>query len=488
MPAMDRNNLKMNAIGGAIWKFAERICAQLVSLVVSVVLARILVPEDYSVVSIVGIFFSFCNILISGGFNTALIQKKDADALDYSTVLCITLAVSTVMYGVMFFCAPYIARLYDKRLLIPVIRVMALTFFINAVKSVLAAYTSSHLQFKKFFLSTIGGTAISAVVGIVMAMEGFGPWALVAQQMTNSVIDTVILFITTHFRLSLRVSWQRLKSLFSYGWKIFVASIISVVYDECCPLIVGIKYSGADLAYYNKGKNFPSLINSSITSTISSVLFPVIARVQDDGDAVLGVTRRYIKTASDVIFPVMIGFLAVAETFVLFLLTDKWIAIVPYIQIFCLSYMLDIVQVGNLQAIRAMGRSDVILILEVLKKSVYFAIIAAFVLLSDSPQLLAVSAVICTLVATGINTFPNRKLIGYKYRYQLMDLLPNLLLAAAMGAVVLLVGKLPLPSGLLMLLQIVVGGGVYVLLSAITRNESFLYVLNLVKQIVSKRK
>jgi len=486
MSPENNEQLKKSAFGGVAWKFAERICAQMVSLVVSIVLARILVPEDYSVVSVVAIFFSLCNVLISGGLNTSLIQKKDADQLDYATVLHTTMAVAAVLYAVMFFSAPAIADLYGKPVLVPVVRVMGLTFFINAFKSVLAAYTSSNLQFKKFFFSTIVGTAVSAGVGIAMAAKGFGAWALVAQQMTNSLIDTVILYFTTRFKVLFRVSWTRFKALFSYGWKIFTASIITVVYDECCPLIVGVKFSPTDLAYYNKGKSFPSLLNSSITDTLSAVLFPVIAKVQDDASAVLAVTRRYIKTASYVVFPMMMGFLAVSENFVVAVLTEKWIAAVPFVQIFCFSYMLNIVQVGNLQAIKAMGRSDIVLVLEIVKKSVYFAIIAAFVFLSDNAQMLAVSSVACTLVACGVNTWPNRKIIGYKYRYQLMDLLPNFLLSLAMAAAVILVGKLAMSTWLLLGLQVLVGGGVYVLLSILTKNENFRYLLGFCKQMLHR--
>ena len=483
----ESNQLKSSAFGGAAWKFAERFSAQLVSLVVSIVLARILMPDDYSVVGIVNIFFVICNVLIIGGLNTALIQKKDADTLDYATVLHTTMLMAAVLYGVMFFCAPPISRLYQKPILVPIIRVMSLTFFINAFKSVLTAYTSSLLDFKKTFISAFIGTAVSAAIGITLALNCFGAWALVAQQMINAAIDTVILFLITRFRIVLRFSLNRLKGLFAYGWKIFASSIITVIYDECCPLIVGVKFSGADLAYYNKGKSFPGLLNSSITDTLSAVLFPVIAKVQDDGAAVLAITRRYMKTASYIVFPLMVGFLTVSENFILVLLTEKWAAAIPYVRIFCLSFMFNIVQIGNLQAIKAMGRSDIVLVLEIIKKSLYFAIIAAFVFLSDSAQMLAVSSILCTLVACLVNTWPNRKLIGYKYRYQIMDILPNLALSVLMGAVVLLVGKLALPRILLLGVQILTGGCAYVVLSLISKNENFLYLLGFCKQLLKKK-
>ena len=218
---MNSNEVKKKTVSGIFWKFSERIMAQAVSLMVSIVLARLLTPDDYSVVGIVAIFFAFANVLISGGFNSALIQKKDADIDDYSTVMVLSLSIASIAYGILFFAAPFIANLYDKEILVPVIRVMGITLFINSFKSILCAYISSHMQFRKFFLATFVGTVISAVVGIVLAINGAGPWALVAQQMTNSFVDTVILFFTTKCKLKFKIFFNRLKGLFSYGSKIF---------------------------------------------------------------------------------------------------------------------------------------------------------------------------------------------------------------------------------------------------------------------------
>lgn len=478
---MNSDNLKKKAFSGVIWKFLERICAQMVSLIVSIILARILMPNDYSVVSIVTIFFAFCNVFISGGLNTALIQKKDADAEDYSTVLHTSMLIALILYIIMFFSAPAIANLYDKQILVPVIRIMSLTFFINAFKSILSAYTSSNLQFRKFFFSTIIGTVVSAFVGIYMAVNGHGVWALVAQQMTNSFLDTLILYFSTKYKILFKFSFKKLKSLFNYGWKIFVSSIISVIYDQINPLIVGIKYTANDLAYYNKGQNYPGLINSTISDTLQSVLFPIMSKVQDDKEVVLNVTRKYIKTASYIIFPMMIGLFSVSDVFVEVVLTEKWLPIVPYIQIFCFSYMLNIIQVGNLQAIKAIGRSDITLILEIVKKSFYFIIIIIFVFISKSPIVLALSSVVCTIFATLVNTYPNRKLLGYKYRYQLNDLLPNLIISILMGISVYFVKYIEMSKVLLLLLQVFIGIFVYILLSIITKNENLYYLIDYVK-------
>ncbi|MBQ5810622.1 MAG: lipopolysaccharide biosynthesis protein [Clostridia bacterium] len=469
-------NLKSKAFGGAFWSFSERVGAQLVSMVVTIVLARLLMPDDYAVVGIVTIFFTVANVLISGGLNTALIQKKDSTPIDFSTILITSLGVSLFIYLLLFFTSPLIADIYGIALLVPVIRVMGVVLIINAYKSILTAYIANTMQFKKMFTATISATLVSAAVGIAMAAAGCGVWALVAQQMINAAVGTAALFISTKFRVPFIFSKKSFKELFGYGWKIFVSSLISVIYDEINPLIVGLKFTAADLSFYTKGKSFPSMLNTTIGSTLSTVLFPVMSKVQDDKESLLAITRRYIQVASYLVFPLMCGFFAVSESFVALLLTEKWMPAVPFIQIFCISYMFDVINVGNLQTIKAIGRSDISLIMEIAKKSSYFAVILAFVFFSPSPQVLAVSSIVCVMVALIINTIPNRKLIGYRLRYQLADILPNFMIAVAMGAAVWAMNALPISPLALLPMQIVAGAAIYVALSLATANKNFQYL------------
>lgn len=458
----------------------------MVSLAVSIVLARMLLPEDYAPVAIAAIFFAFCNLFVSGGLSAALTQKKNPERVDYSTVFYATFVLAAVIYCVVFFLSPVIARIYDQPILVPLFRVMGISFFVVSFKSVYSSYTYVNLQFKKFFFSTIIGTVISAVVGIIMAKNGFGVWALVAQDMTNTIIDTLILYLSTRLRIGREFSFERLKSLFRFGWKIFASSVISLVYDQMNPLIIGLRFQPADLSYYNKGYSFPSLINNTLGDTMAAVLFPVMSRVQDDLEDVRNITRRYVKVASYLIFPVMVGLFSVADSFVELLLTEKWMKAVPFIQIYCISYMFNLLQVGNLQAIKALGRSDVLLKLEILKKSLYVIVIASFVFLSPSPEIMAFNVNVCAMVGVTINTLASRKLIGYYYRYQFADFLPNLFNAAVMGVIVSIVGRLSLPVIVLLPLQVLVGAAVYVALSLVTRNENFYYMLDYIK-IMLKR-
>lgn len=475
-------DIRTKAISGVVWKLLERFLAQFVSMIVSIILARMLMPEDYSVVSIVNIFFAFCNILISGGFNTALIQKKDSDIIDYSSVLCISLIIAFIMYIIMFYAAPSISNLYNKTILVPLIRVMSITFFISAYKGVVCAQVSSKLQFKNFFISTIIGTVVSAFMGIIMAMNGFGPWSLVAQQMSNSALDSLILTITTKFKFKILISFNRIKKLFSYGWKIFVASIISVIYDEIRPLIVGVKFTPVNLSYYNKGRSFPLIVNSSLSDTISAVLFPVMCKFQDNKQNMLSVTRRYMKVSSYLIFPSLLGFFAVSDNFVRVVLTDKWLPASPYIKIFCVSFMFNIIQNGNLQVIRASGRSDIFLKLEIAKKISYFVVIALFLIYAPSPHMLAISEIACGIIATLINTNPTRRLFAYTYKLQIADLFPNVLISIIMCIAVSLMDNLFSSAILSLIVQIISGGLIYIILSIITKNRSFYYLLSFITE------
>ena len=484
----DKIDVKNKAASGIFWKGLERISAEIVSTVVAIVLARILIPEDYSVVSIVSIFFAFCNIFISGGLNTALIQKKDADIVDFSTILITNLFFATILYIVMFFAAPLIADLYNKEILVPVIRVMSITFFINGVKAVVSAKITSELKFRRFFVATFIGTVVSAVVGIVMAIKGFGAWALVAQHMTNYFIDTVVLWILSKYRFVFKFSKEKFKSLFRFGGKLMLSSVSDTVYNQVKPLIVGIRFSAVDLAYYNKGETYPKLASKITSDTLSSSLFPVMSKVQDDREKVLSMTRRFMQVSSYIIFPTMLGFLAVAKNFTIVVLTEKWLPIVPFIMIFCISHMLKPIHAGNLQAIRAIGRSDMILKLEIIKKSCNYVIILFFVLFSNSPVLLAVSGIITAVLASVINMTPNRKLIGYGYKMQIIDLLPNFLTSVVMCAAVYALNYIRMNVYLLFALQIASGVLIYFILSLLTKNKNMKYLLDYAKSFLPKAK
>ena len=475
---------KGNVVSNFLWRFAERCGAQLVSFVVSIVLARILAPEDYGTIALVTVFTAILQVFVDSGLGTALIQKKDADDLDFSSVFYFNFAMCLVLYSGMFIAAPYIAIFYEDMTLTPVIRVLSLTIVISGVKGIQQAYVSRNMLFKRFFFSTIGGTIFSAFLGIGLAFSGCGVWALVAQQLSNTMIDTLILWITVKWKPKKEFSWKRLRTLFSYGWKLLVSSLLDTVYNNLRNLIIGKMYSSADLAYYNQGDKFPKIIVTNINTSIDSVLLPTMSNEQDDRNRIKSMTRRAIKTSTYVMAPLMMGLAFCAESIVKIVLTDKWLPCVPFLRLFCITYMFWPVHTANLNAIKAMGRSDWFLKLEIVKK-----IVGLFFLLSSmwfGVMAMAYSLLLSSILSQIINAWPNRQLLGYGYLEQVRDFAPGILLAIGMGICVYFIGFLPLPTIVTLLIQIIIGAVIYIGASALLKLEEFEYILGMAKSFLKK--
>ena len=475
---------KNTTIKNFIWRFAERCGAQLVTFIVSIVLARLLAPEDYGTIALVTVFTTILQVFVDSGLGTALIQKKDADDLDFSSVFYFNFFVCIVLYIGMFLAAPIIAGFYGDSLLIPIIRVISLTIVISGVKGIQQSYVSRNMLFKRFFFATLGGTIFSAFLGIGLAYAGFGVWAIVAQQLSNTAIDTLILWITVKWRPQKMFSWNRLKGLLSFGWKLLVSSLLDTVYNNLRNLIIGKFYSSADLAYYNQGDKFPKLIVTNINNSIDSVLLPTLSSAQDDRERVKNMTRRAIKTSTYIMAPLMMGLAFCATPIVRLILTEKWLPCVPYLQIFCITYMFWPVHTANLNAINAMGRSDWFLKLEIIKK-----IMGMTILLSTmwfGVMAMAYSLLLSSVLSQIINSWPNRKLLGYGYLEQVRDFAPGILLAVGMGICVYFIGFLPLPTVFTLMIQIIAGVAIYIGASALLKLEEYKYLLGMVKSFLRR--
>lgn len=471
-------------INNFIWRFAERCGAQLVTFIVSIVLARILAPEDYGQIALITVFTTIMQVFVDSGLGTALIQKKDADDLDFSSVFYFNFAVCLVLYAIMFIVAPVIANFYNESSLTPIIRAISLTIVISGVKGIQQSYVSKHMLFKRFFCATLGGTFFSAFLGIGLAYAGFGVWAIVAQQLTNTAIDTLILWLTVKWRPKKMFSWKRLKELLSFGWKMLASALLDTVYGNIRSLIIGKIYSSADLAYYNQGDKFPYVIASNINTSIDSVLLPTMAGVQDDSSRVKAMTRRAIKTSTYIMAPLMMGLAFCAEPIVRLVLTEKWLLCVPFLRIFCITYMFYPIHTANLNAIKAMGRSDLFLKLEIAKK-----IVGMTLLLSSmwfGVMAMAYSLLLSSVLSQIINAWPNRQLLGYGYLEQVRDFASGILLAIGMGICVYLIGFLPLPAIVTLLFQIIIGAVIYIGVSALLKLEEFEYMLGMVKLFLKK--
>ena len=467
-----------------IWRFAERCGAQLVTFIVSIVLARILAPEDYGTIALVTVFTTILQVFVDSGLGTALIQKKEADDLDFSSVFFFNFAVCLILYIGMFIAAPFIAEFYNDSSLTSVVRVISLTIVISGVKGIQQAYVSRNMMFKRFFFSTIGGTIFSAIFGIVLAYQGFGVWALVAQQLSNTAIDTLILWLTVKWRPKLMFSWNRLKTLLVFGWKLLVSALLDTCYNNLRNLIIGKMYSSADLAYYNQGDKFPKVIVTNINTSIDSVLLPTMSSAQDDRERVKNMTRRAIKTSTYVMAPLMMGLAFCSVPIVHLVLTDKWLPCVPFLRIFCVTYMFYPIHTANLNAINAMGRSDWFLRLEVIKKIVGMAILLSTMWFGV--MAMAYSLLLSSVLSQIINSWPNRKLLGYGYLEQIRDIAPAIILAVIMGICVYFIGYIPLPTIVTLIIQIVAGAIIYIVLSAILKLEEYEYLTGMIKSFLKR--
>lgn len=473
---------KKKIVSNMIWRLAESCGAQGVSFIVSLILARLLLPEDYGVVSLITMFTSFFNLFIDSGFKNALIQKKDADQLDYSTVFYFNIVMGVSLYIVVFVISPLIANFYGRSYMIPYIRIMSLSLILGGINGVQQAVVTKQMQFKRFFYATIAGTIISATVGIILAYMKFGIWALISQKLLNQAINTVLLWLTVKWRPIPMFSCRRLKPMFRYGSKILVSSFINTFMNNLTGLVIGKIYAPALLAYYDKGKSIPNLIIQNLQTAVQSVLFPVIADNQERTKQVRAILRRSVMTSTYCLFPCMIGIAVCAENLVRILYTEKWIEMVPYVQLWCFCFSFYLWHTANLQVIQALGRSDTFLKIEIIKQIFTFAgivISAPFGVLA-----MLFSSCIIALVSLYINAKPNEILAEYGFNDQIKDVFPIICLNILMGIGVYFVGNLDMPDALLLVVQILTGIIIYFLGSAILKLEVFYYLLSTIKDFI----
>lgn len=486
---VDRNTeTRKSFISGFGWSYVERMLAQIVSFGVSVVLARLLGPEAYGTLSLVNIFISIASAIALTGFGSALIQKKEADNLDFSSALYFSFSISVAAYMVLFLIAPLIARFFNVEAIIPLLRVLSLSLVIASVNTVQHAYVIRKMQFRLFFISTVCGSLVSATVGILMAYNGYGVWTLVAQYLSNSIVNVAVLAFISDWRPEMHFSLSRIKTIYSFGWKIIVASAVDAIYRQSRSIAIGKKYTSTDLAFYDKGLQFPSLLITNIDSSIANVLMPTLSSVQDDRKRVKEMVRRSIKTSSTLLFPLLIGLSVCSKPIILLLLTEKWASCIPYMQLLCLALMMKPVQTSNLQGILAIGRSDAYLSLQLLQKAIGVLIIAITVVFFTSPLSIAASEIIAYILFAVIIAYPNKRLLNYSLKEQLQDIVPQLILAMCMGGIVSVISLIGLSMLFTLTLQIVMGASIYIVGARAFKIEAFMYLWNLMRSYLVKNK
>ena len=480
--AKERNKI----IKGFAWIFAERITQHAISFILQIFLARLLLPEQYGVIAMINVFIAIAGVFVVTGFSSSLIQKKDADDLDFSTIFYCSLFVSVLLYVAIYFCAPFISMFYHMPALTEITRAYSLVLILSSYHSVQRAFVSRKLKFRSFFYSTTIGTILSGVVGIIMAYSGFGVWALVAQNLLNILLNIVVLQFIIEWYPKLIFSFVRAKELMSFGLNILGASLIGTFFMEIRQLLIGKYYTATDLSFYNRGKSMPDLITSNVGSVINTVLFPSMSNHSDDPVALKNMTRRAIKTSSYLMFYFLSLLTIAAKPIIILLLTEKWAPAIPYMQVICLANMIAVLSTVNMQALKASGRGDVLFKLEFLKKPVFliFVIIAVNV----SVMAVAIKMPLYSIYAAYMNMKPNKEVLGYSIKEQLMDFMPAVLLALAMAVTTVPFLFLDINEYLRLFVQLTIGTATYWIFSVIFKVDSLYYLRSIINEKLGTKK
>lgn len=472
---------------GIFWKSLERFGVLGTQFFLRIILARLLAPEHYGLLALMMVFITIANVFVQSGLNTALIQNKDVTEEDYSSVLWVSLGIAGFIYCLIFLTAPAIASVYKMRDIVKPLRVLSLMLFPGALNSIQLAKVSREMDFKKVFYSNLIGSILSGVIGIMVAYNGGGVWALVAQSLLNFCIVCVVMKFTVKMKIRLKCNWTRVKVLFSFGWKLAVSSFLNAIAEDIRSLVIGIKYDADILGNYNQGMQFPQYGINIIQSSISSVILPAMSERQSDKERVKQVMKNTIKLSTYIVFPIMAGMAAISHSFVNIVLTEKWLGCVPYMRLYCLIFSFYPVYTCNLQAINAMGRSDLYLKLEIIKQIYNILLLAIAVFCFRTPFSIALSAAAAIPINLLLNTFYNKELVMYSLSEQIIDFLPSMLTSIVMFTLCYSIEFLGFSSIITICLQVIVGVSFYVFCSLWLKNPLFKKVLSVLKVLMGRR-
>lgn len=479
-------NLRSATITSLFWKLFEQGGSAAIQLVVQIVMARLLTPHEFGVLAIMLVFVNVGNVIVQSGLNTAIIQAPDVTERDFDTVFWMSLAISVVLYALVFASAPAIGAFYSMPDLVAPLRVLVLILIVNAYNSIQEAIVARALDFNKTFRATVTAALVSGVLGIGSAVLGAGLWALVVQQLSFQVAKCVVLAIEVPWKPRPRFDRARAVVLFRFGWKLLVSGVLDQAYQSLSDLIIGRVFTSTDLGYVNQGKRYPQALGIVLDGAIQPVMLSAVSRVQNDIAKVKRVVRRALKTSTFIVVPAMFAFALVARPLVTLLLGEQWLPAVPFLQMYCLVYALLPINTTNLQSLNGMGRSDIFLKLELIKKAIGVSLICFTAFVLRNLYAIVIGQVIAGFVYNFINAFPNKKVMGYSYPEQMRDVLPAFVLAVVSFAISYPLGMLSLPSIVTVLLQLVVFSAVYLASARLFHVEELTYLLRSLRELLGK--
>lgn len=481
------SSIKEATVTSLLWKVMERGGNAVVQMAVQVVMARLLAPEQFGALAVMLVFVNLGNVIVQSGLNTALIQSPEADEADFSTVFWMSLAVSVALYAAIFLAAPSVAAFYAMPGIVWPLRALGLLLVVSAYNSVQVAKVTRDLQMRKVFRATMASVIFSAVSGIGAAVAGAGLWALVAQQLFYQLVNCVVLAFQVDWKPRMVFRAERARELFGFGWRLLASGLLEQGYQSLADLVVGKRFSPARLGLVSQGKKYPQAVGSMLDGAIQPVMLSAVSRVQDDRARVKRLVRRALKTSTFLIAPAMTLFACCAPSLVPALLGPQWAEAVPFMQVYCMVYALLPIHTTNLQALNGMGRSDLFLRLELMKKAYGIAALLFCALVLNDVRALVMSYLVTGVLSTFVNAWPNKRVIGYSYAEQVRDIAPAFLLSGAAALTAGLVGSAGLGAWVTVLAQAGAFVLVYLGLAAALRLEAFTYLLRTARGFVSSR-
>ena len=469
------------------FKFIERLSVKGLGLIISVILARLLSPTEFGEIAIIMVFINLCQTFVQSGLNTALIQSKDLKKEDYSTVFYISVAVAALMVAILWICAPWIGIYYQNPNLVLPLRVYSFSLLFAALNSVQVAKLSREMAFKEIFLCSLISSVLSGALGVTLAFCGAGIWALIVYYFAATIVTCVTMLFATKWIPQLCFSIQRARTLFSYGWKMLASAVLCSLYADIRTLIIGKQFSEADLGYYSRGQQFPDILSNTLDVSIQSVMFPALARRQDNTEAVKIMLRKTVTLGCLLIIPVMAGLAVAAKPFITFLLTEKWLPCVPFMQILCIAYASVPLSSSYLVAIKAIGRSDTYMILEIIRRTVMLSILLITVFVFQTVEAIAWGYAISLWIDAIIVAIPTYRLLGYRFSEQLADLWRPLVTSLLMGGVLIPLTLLPIPNVLILIIQVVAGILVYLGLNILLKNPALKDIFVILGKLKKKK-
>lgn len=478
------DNLRNKTVKGVSWSFLDNIACQGITFIVGLILANILTPEEYGLIGIITIFIAVFNSIVDSGFSNALIRKKDAKDIDFNTVFITNMVLSVILFFALLGAAPFIAGFFNQPQLEPLTQVMSSIVIINAFAIIQRTILVKQIDFKTQTKVSLISSVISGIIGVGMAYGGYGVWSLVGQQISRQLLNTLFLWIYSHWIPKLQFSWSSFKELFGFGWKLLASGLIDTVWREIYQVVIGKCYSTATLGQYTRSYQFGSIFSSNLSAIIQRVSYPVLSSIQDDPARLKESYRRVIKVTMLVTFVLMLGLAAIAKPMIEVLIGDQWQLATELLPIICFQMMLYPLHALNLNMLQVQGRSDLFLKLEIIKKCV--AVIPILLGIFINIYWMLWGSVGTGLFAYYLNSYYSGRFLNYSIVSQVKDILPSFCVATFMAVVTYFVSWLPFSSFIILLMQLFIGGALTIVLCECCHLEEYKEIKQIVTLILQR--